>query len=95
MAVATSPTRPLIVMNPRGNPDAFYQPNPIRVKAGQFITWTNKDGDPHDVTAYSGAFASGPIPASGNWRWVLTRPGTYKYFCTLHPEMHGLIVVSK
>ncbi|GAC1326042.1 MAG: hypothetical protein NVSMB22_16560 [Chloroflexota bacterium] len=86
-------TRPVIVPNPSGVPDAFFRPNPIRVRAGQFITWTNRDTDPHDVTAYSGAFASGAIAAGGTWRWVIARPGRYRYFCTLHPEMHGTIIV--
>jgi plastocyanin len=88
-------THPKIVQNPSGNPDAWYEPNPIRVKVGQAITWTNKDGDPHDVTADNGAFASGPIGAGGTYRMVLTAPGKYTFFCTLHPEMHGEIIVTR
>lgn len=95
VATAASSTHPVIVQNPSGTPDSFYEPDSVRVRVGQFITFTNRDSDPHDVTAYSGAFASGPIPAGGTWRWVFTRPGTYRYFCTLHPEMHGEIIVSQ
>lgn len=86
---------PLIVQNPKGPPDAFYQPNPIRVRVGTRITWTNKDTDPHDVTAESGVFDSGPIGAEGTFSWIPLHPGTYPYFCTIHPEMHGVIVVSR
>jgi plastocyanin len=88
-------THPKIVPNPSGHPDAWYRPDPIRVRVGQAITWTNQDNDPHDVTADGGAFASGPIPAGGVFRWVPTQPGTYTYFCTLHPEMHGVVIVSR
>ena len=88
-----SATQPVIVEHEGGNPDALYLPDPIKVRIGQEVTWTNDDGDPHDVTAYSGAFASGPIPSGGSWRWIATRPGTYRYFCTVHPEMHGTIIV--
>ena len=87
-------THPLIVPNPTGHPDSFYEPDPIRVNVGQSVTWTNKDTDPHDVTANDGSFYSGPIPAGGSWSWTFTRPGTYPYFCTIHPDMHGEVIVS-
>ncbi|HLJ67574.1 MAG TPA: cupredoxin domain-containing protein [Chloroflexota bacterium] len=85
---------PAIVANGHGKfPDAFYEPNPIRVRVGQSITWTNMDSDLHDVTSDSGAFASGVLAQGGTFTWVPTRPGTYTYSCTLHPEMHGTIIV--
>jgi plastocyanin len=84
---------PVIVANASGKPDAWYRPDPIRVRVGQTITWKNTDGDPHDVTARSGLFASGPIPTGGVYHWTPAQPGTYSYFCTLHPEMHGIIIV--
>jgi plastocyanin len=87
---------PLIVPNTHGKyPDSFYVPDPIRVRVGQPITWINKDTDPHDVTADDGTFGSGPIGAGGTFVWVPTQPGTYPYFCTIHPEMHGTIVVTR
>jgi plastocyanin len=91
---ARAMTRPTIVENTQGDdPDAFYRPDPIRVRVGQTVTWTNKDSDPHDVTSVDGVFASGPIAEDASFRWTPTRPGTYRYFCTLHPEMHGEIIV--
>lgn len=86
---------PNIVENPTGHPDAWYEPNPIRVKVGQSVTWTNRDADPHDATATNGMFASGPIAAGASYTWVPTRPGTYQYFCTIHPEMHGVVIVTR
>ena len=89
-----SMTHPQIVPNTRGSyPDSWYTPDPIRVRVGQAITWTNKDTDPHDVTADDGTFASGPMGAGGTFRWTPTHPGVYHYICTLHPEMHGEIIV--
>jgi len=85
---------PTVVQNRKGsNPDAFYVPNPIRIRVGQTVTWTNNDNDLHDVTAVDGSFASYSIPYRGTWRMRFTRAGTYPYFCTLHPEMHGTIIV--
>lgn len=87
---------PNIAPNPgtNPNPDAFYVPNPIRVRVGQTITWTNKDTDPHDVTSEKYAFFSGPLAMGGSFRWTPLKPGTYAYFCTIHPEMRGTIIVS-
>ncbi|MGH2441747.1 MAG: plastocyanin/azurin family copper-binding protein [Chloroflexota bacterium] len=90
-----SMTHPTIVANPTGNPDAFYKPNPIRIKVGQIVAWTNTDHDLHDVTARNGMFNSGPIASGATYRWEATRPGTYRYFCTIHPDMHGVIIVRK
>jgi plastocyanin len=87
---------PVIVANRKSKvPDAFYVPNPIRVRAGQTVTWTNDDNDLHDVTADDGTFSSGPMAYRTTWRLRLTRPGTYRYFCTLHPDMHGTLIVLK
>jgi plastocyanin len=95
VASAHAMTHPLIVPNTHGSsPDSWYEPDPIRVRVGQSITWTNQDTDPHDVTADDGTFYSGPIGDGGSFRWTPTRPGTYRYFCTIHPEMHGEIIVG-
>jgi len=94
IASAGSTRSPSVVPNTHGsNPDAFYEPDPIRARIGQTITWTNRDTDPHDITAENGAFDSGPVASGGTFRWKALRPGTYRYFCTLHPEMHGTIIV--
>jgi plastocyanin len=76
------------------NPDAFFVPDPIRVYVGQTITWTDRDNDLHDVTSVDGLFASYPLTQGGTFRWTPTKPGTYPYFCTMHPEMHGFIIVT-
>jgi len=87
-----------IVANPHAPPDAFYLPNPVQVHVGQIVSWTNKDTDPHDVTSEGsdgGTLNSGPIATGASYRWLARRPGTYHYLCTLHPEMHGEIIVHR
>jgi plastocyanin len=100
-APASTPTVPVgtnthvkVIATKSGHPDALYVPDPIRVRVGQTITWTNTDGDPHDVSADDGSFYSGPIGTDGSWRWTAKHPGTFSYTCTLHPDMHGTIIVS-
>jgi plastocyanin len=100
-APASTPTVPVgakthvkVIETKSGHPDALYVPDPIRVRVGQTITWTNTDSDPHDVSADDGSFYSGPIGTDGSWRWTAKHPGTFSYTCTLHPDMHGIIIVS-
>lgn len=86
---------PNINQNKHGNyPDSFYVPNPIRVHVGQTITWTNRDNDLHDVTSVDGIFGSFPLTLGGQFKWTPTKVGTYYYFCTLHTEMHGEVIVT-
>jgi plastocyanin len=100
-APASAPTIPVgtrihvtVIVTKSGHPDALYVPNPIRIRVGQTITWTNTDTDPHDVSADNGTFYSGPIGTDGRWQWTAKQPGTYTYTCTLHPDMHGRITVT-
>jgi plastocyanin len=91
----TTHTRPLIVENTTGKgPDAWYDPDPIRAHVGQAITWVNHDREPHDVTSFDANISSNPIPYKGSFTWTPTRAGTFHYFCTLHPGMHGKIIVQ-
>jgi plastocyanin len=85
--------------------DFAYSPARLEVPAGSTITWTNADGFAHTVTsgapgAPDGAF-DGPLgrpdqhdAAGTTVSATLDEPGTYPYFCDLHPSMTGTIVVT-
>ena len=89
-------THPIIVPTKSGHPDAVYEPNPIRVHLGQTIVWKNDDtDDPHTVTSDNYYFDSGPIAAGASWSWRPFKTGVFHYYCTLHPEMKGVIIVTK
>ena len=60
---------------------------------GQKVTWTNKQGVAHTVTANGGAF-NHPMPSGATFSFPFTRAGTFAYHCTIHPSMQGTIVVS-
>lgn len=76
--------------------DAF-SPNPIQVSVGTTVTWTNNDAEPHTVNAGENATPSGLfnsyIPPAGTFQRTFTEPGEYPYFCILHPNMVGTVVV--
>lgn len=71
-----------------------FQPEVLKVKVGAKVTWTNDDTVAHTVTADTTSFASGNLQAGGSFSFTFTRPGTYAYHCSIHPSMHGSVVVG-
>lgn len=79
----------------QGNPD--YDPDPITIKQGDGVQWTNEDNSPHTVTSrQEGVFDSGLINAGDTWllNSAEMAPAQYEYYCTLHPFMAATLVVS-
>ncbi len=74
--------------------DDAYAPAQVSISAGQTVTFVNNDDDAHTVTSTVGDFDSKGLDTSGVWQHTFTKPGTYKYFCELHPFMKGTIVVK-
>ena len=78
-----------------GKIDNFtFNPATITVKAGTTVTWTNGDDIPHTVVATAKAFKSKVLDTSDKFSFTFTTPGSYEYFCSLHPHMKASIVVE-
>ena len=71
-----------------------FQPEVLKVKVGAKVTWTNDDTVAHTVTADTNSFDSGNLQPAGSFSFTFTRPGTYAYHCSIHPSMHGSVVVG-
>ncbi len=71
-----------------------FSPQRVTVKAGTTVTWTNDDDIPHTVAASTKAFKSNALDTNDKFSFTFTTPGTYEYFCSLHPHMTGAIVVE-
>jgi plastocyanin len=71
-----------------------FSPQSLIVKAGERITWVNKDLFPHSATADAKLFDSKAIAPNASWTWVAGKPGTYAYGCTFHPTMKGAVTVQ-
>jgi plastocyanin len=72
-----------------------YDPSPLRVDPGTKIVFDDEDGSiTHTATAKNGSFDTGDIKVGTTKSIVLRKPGVYKYYCTIHPFMHGKIVVK-
>jgi len=73
-----------------------FQPATLTIERGEAVTWTQQDTAPHVVRISSGelgSFGSGTLQRGQSYTTTLDRPGTYEYFCALHPNMRGMIVV--
>jgi plastocyanin len=73
-----------------------FGPNALTVTAGTTVTWTNKDDEPHTVVsdADKPLFKSGALDTDDSFSFTFDKPGTYKYFCSIHPRMQGTITVQ-
>jgi plastocyanin len=70
-----------------------FSPATLKAKVGQKVTWTNRQGVAHTVTANGGAF-NHPMPSGATFSFPFTKAGTFAYHCTIHPSMQGTIVVA-
>ena len=72
-----------------------FAPATLTVRAGTNVRWTNRDDIPHLVVATDGPapFRSRALDTADGFAQRLAKPGTYRYFCALHPMMQGTIVV--
>jgi len=71
-----------------------FTPQRITVKAGAIVTWTNEDDVPHTIASSSKLFKSKALDTGDKFSFTFTTPGTYEYFCSLHPHMTGAVVVE-
>ncbi|WP_454618012.1 cupredoxin domain-containing protein [Bradyrhizobium cenepequi] len=70
-----------------------FQPAQLDVKVGTTVTWTNRDDIPHTVVC-AGKFRSKTMDTDDSFSFTFTAAGDYKYFCSLHPHMTGMIRVE-
>ncbi|MGZ5227705.1 MAG: cupredoxin domain-containing protein [Burkholderiales bacterium] len=72
-----------------------FVPETLTVRAGDTVTWINKDPFPHTATAQDRSFDSRDIPANKRWKYTARKAGSFPYVCTLHPTMKGTLIVSR
>ncbi|HLI18907.1 MAG TPA: cupredoxin family copper-binding protein [Rhodanobacteraceae bacterium] len=71
-----------------------FMPAKLVVPAGGTVTWINHDEEPHVVTSVGDRFKNSPaLDTNDHYSATFAQPGTYTYFCSIHPQMVGTIVV--
>lgn len=73
-----------------------FSPDAVAIKVGGTVTWNFADRFPHAVQGIgdSAMGINSPIFNRGQWSHTFTIPGTYRYLCPLHPDMHGTVTVQ-
>jgi plastocyanin len=71
-----------------------FAPSRIEIHAGTQVTWINKDDVPHTVVSVDRKFRSQALDTDETFSFTFQDPGTYGYFCSVHPKMTGKIIVK-
>src|ERR1700722_5232700 len=73
-----------------------FSPATLTVAPGTTVTWTNRDDIPHTVVNSDDpkAFKSKVMDTDEKFSYTFTKPGTFAYFCSVHPKMTGTVVVK-
>ena len=76
--------------------DFAFNPQTLTVKSGEKVTWINRDDEPHTIVSVEKQFKkSTALDTDQEFTITAGTPGTYSYFCSVHPKMTGTIVVEK
>ena len=71
-----------------------FGPAELTVPVGTTVTWTNRDDIPHTVVSIDKLFKSKVLDTDQTFSFTFSKPGTYPYFCSIHPKMTGKVVVQ-
>jgi len=71
-----------------------FSPPTITVPVGTTLTWTNHDDVPHTIVSTDQKFKSKALDTDDKFSFTFTQPGSYSYFCSIHPKMVGKIIVE-
>jgi plastocyanin len=75
--------------------DFAFEPATLTISAGSKVVWTNRDEEPHLIVSADGQFhKSQALDTDDSYAAVFAKPGTYTYFCSIHPHMVGKIIVK-
>ncbi len=71
-----------------------FTPATLTVSVGTQVTWTNRDDIPHTIVSDDKSVKSKALDTDEKFSFTFTKPGTYSYFCSIHPKMKGTIVAQ-
>jgi plastocyanin len=72
----------------------MFSPTAMTIAAGTTVRWKNLDGEPHTVRSIDATFKSDALDQNDSFAFKFDKPGTYRYVCSIHPQMVGTIVVK-
>jgi plastocyanin len=72
----------------------MFNPMSLVVAVGTTVSWKNLDGEPHTIRSLDDTFRSGALDQNDSFSFKFDKPGTYRYACSIHPQMVATIVVK-
>jgi plastocyanin len=72
----------------------MFNPMSLVVPLGTTVSWKNFDGEPHTIRSVDDTFRSGALDQNDSFSFKFDKAGTYKYVCSIHPQMVATIVVK-
>jgi plastocyanin len=100
-APPTPTTTPIVTAAAASTADAtisisefMFSPLSLTVTAGTTVRWKNLDAEPHTIRGVESNFRSNPLDQNDSFEFKFDQPGTYRYLCSIHPQMLGTIVVK-
>lgn len=74
--------------------NSTFMPETLNVVVGTTVTWTNQDNIPHRLVSTNGLFKSKVRDTNEQFAFTFDKPGTYSYYCSIHPQMTGKVGVQ-
>jgi plastocyanin len=90
-ARAVDPAGPAAAIEIR---DFAFAPRTLTIAVGTTVTWRNRDAEPHTVRGADDTLRSGALDQDEAYSLRFDKPGTYRYGCSIHPQMSGTIIVQ-
>ena len=85
--IVTGEVHPIVVENRQ------FMPRDLEVKVGDTVEWTNKESVGHTVSLENGDLDE-QLPSEGRASYTFMEQGEFRYFCKIHPEMQGTVIVN-
>lgn len=71
-----------------------FTPVTLSVAPGTTVTWVNKDDVPHTIVSTDDKFKSQALDTDEKFSFTFSNPGTYEYYCSVHPKMTAKVIVK-
>jgi len=72
-----------------------FGPATMTIAAGTTVSWINRDDVPHTVVDSDGKQYKSPVlDTDQKFSYTFAKPGTYNYYCSVHPKMTGKLIVK-
>jgi len=71
-----------------------FTPVEVTITPGTTVRWVNHDDIPHTVVETSRIFSSKALDTDDSFSTTFTSVGSFAYFCSLHPNMKGRVIVK-